>query len=83
MNVGKGVEKRVPSYTTVGTIYWYSHHGKTVQWFLKNKNKNIVAIESSNPTTGHTPRHKYNSQKHRHTYGHSSTIYNNQDMKAT
>ena len=36
INAGEGVEKREPSYTVGGNVYWYSHHGKWYGSSLKN-----------------------------------------------
>ena len=35
-NVGKGVEKKKPSYTTDGNINWYNHYGEQYGGSLKS-----------------------------------------------
>ena len=35
-NPGRGVEKRVPSYTVGGIVNWYNHHGKQYGGTLEN-----------------------------------------------
>ena len=34
--LGKGVEKREPSYTVGGNVNWYSHYGERYEGSLKN-----------------------------------------------
>ena len=45
--------------------------------------KKVQTIWSSNPTPGHLSRENHNSKWYMHPNVHSSTIYNNQDMKQT
>ena len=42
INAGEGVEKREPSYTVGGTVYWCNHYGKLYGGTQKTKNR--VAI---------------------------------------
>ena len=39
INAGAGVEKREPSCTVGGYVYWYSYYGKQYGDFLKKKKK--------------------------------------------
>jgi len=32
-NVAEGMEKRVPSYTVGGNVYWYNYYGKQLIWY--------------------------------------------------
>ena len=50
---------------------------------VPQKTKNRVAIWSSHLSPGHTPRQNYNSKRYMHSYFHSSTIHNSQDMETT
>ena len=45
--------------------------------------KNRVAIWSSNPIPGHISGQNYNSKKYMHSYFHSCTVHNSQNMEAT
>ena len=36
ISVGEDVEALEPLYIVGGNGRWYSHHGKTVWWYLKN-----------------------------------------------
>ena len=46
---------------------------------VPQKTTNTVAIESGNPTLGHTSRQKCNSKRYMHPSVHSSTTHNSQD----
>ena len=54
---------------------------KPIQSFRRKLDRTI--IWSSNPTPGHTPRPNYSSKGYMHSYVHSSTIHNSQDMGTT
>ena len=49
---------------------------------LPQKTKNRVAIWFSNPTPGHISGENSNSKRYIHSYVHSSTVYNSQNMEA-
>ena len=48
---------------------------------VPQKTTNNITIPSSNPTPGHISRQNYNSKRYTHSYVHSSTIHNSQDME--
>ena len=50
---------------------------------VPQKIKNRVTKWSSSPTPGHVQSQNYNSIRYMHSDGHSSPVYNNQDMAAT
>ena len=50
---------------------------------IPQKTKNRTTIQSSNLTPGHLSRENHNSKRNMYPNVHCSSIYNNQDMKAT
>ena len=50
---------------------------------VPQKTKTGVAIWSSDLSPGHTTRQNHNSKRYMHSYVHSSTIHNSQDMLTT
>ena len=48
---------------------------------VPKKTENRIAIWSSDPTPGFTPRQNYNSKRPMHTYVHSSAIHNSQNIE--
>ena len=71
------MEKREPFNTIVGNVN--IENSTEVTQNIKNR----TIMWSSNSTLGHTSRRNYNLKIYMHLYGHSSTIYNSQDMKTT
>ena len=73
-NAGESVEKREPSYTVGGNANWYSRYGKQCGHSLNTGNR--TAIQTSNPTAGHTLQGNQNQERHMYSNVHCSTIYN-------
>ena len=80
-NAGENVEKREPSYTVGGNANWYSRYGKQCGDSLNTGNR--TAIQTSNPTGGHTVQGNQNHERHMYSNAHCSTAYNSQDTEAT
>ena len=76
-NAEEGMEKREPSHT----INWLATIENSME--VPQRNKNKVAIWSSNPIPWHISRQNCNSKWYMYTYVHSSTIYSSQDMEMT
>ena len=76
----RGCGEREPSCTVGGNVSWCSHYGK--HRADPQKTKNRITSCPSNPTAGHVSGQNYNSKRHMHSYVHSSTLLNSQDMEA-
>ena len=75
--------KRESSCTVRGIVHRCGHYGK--QYRVPQKVKNRATSWPSNSTSGYLSQdiQNSNSKRYMHPYGHSSTLYNSQDMKAT
>ena len=77
-----------PPITVGGTVSWCRHCGKQNGDFSNKTKQNKtpkyrITIWFSNSIPGHISRQNYNSKRYMHSYAHSSTIENIQDMETT
>ena len=86
INVGEGVEIRVPSDTVSGNVNWYSHYGRQLCRLLKKLKTELpcdLAISLLGIYLEKTLIRKENSNlKRKDLSVHSSTIYNGKDTEA-
>ena len=80
----RGMEKREPSHTADGIVYWCSYNGKN-SVKVPQQTKNRTSIWSSNLTSWHLSGKDKNSksQRHIHPSVHCDTVYSNQNREPT